>query len=183
MTDSNPENTKSNLQGGHDLALPARTSPPHTSGGRGLVLLIVGVVVLLGFFALGMMPKSARNAKLRQRAKATSESKSVVPVLKLKPSPTGDLSIPGTTQAIVDAVIQPRSSGYVSKRFVDIGDHVAAGQTLALIESPDVDQQLYQAQAQETQSHSVTQQAVADLANKQATVSQYRSNVTQAEAN
>ncbi len=83
----------------------------------------------------------------------------------------------------MDAVIQPRSSGYLSKRFVDIGDHVAAGQVLALIESPDVDQQLYQAQAQETQSHAVTQQAVADLANKRATVSQYRSNVTQAEAN
>jgi multidrug efflux pump subunit AcrA (membrane-fusion protein) len=71
----------------------------------------------------------------------------------------------------------------MSKRFVDIGDHVAAGQTLALIESPDVDQQLFQAQAQESQSHAMTLQAVADLANKQATVSQYSSNVSQAEAN
>jgi RND family efflux transporter MFP subunit len=55
--------------------------------------------------------------------------------------------LPATTQAIQDSVIYARTSGYLKKRFVDIGDKVKAGQLLAVIESPEVDAQLWQAQA------------------------------------
>ena len=53
----------------------------------------------------------------------------------------------GNTQAIQDAILYARVSGYLSKRYVDIGDQVKAGQLLAEIQSPEIDQQLSQARA------------------------------------
>ncbi len=95
MSDNTPENRKRIIHPGrHGSELPARHPQKQAGGARGPALLIVGIVVLVGFFLLGMLPKSARNAKLRQRAKAASESKAQVPVVKLRPSPAGDLTIP-----------------------------------------------------------------------------------------
>jgi RND family efflux transporter MFP subunit len=60
-----------------------------------------------------------------------------------------DLVLPGTFQAIKQTTIYPRSNGYVESWKVDIGDNVQAGQLLAEIATPEVDQQLAQARAQE----------------------------------
>ena len=58
-----------------------------------------------------------------------------------------DLLLPGTLQAFVDTSIRARTSGYIAKWLVDIGDRVKTGQTLAVIESPEVDRELNQARA------------------------------------
>jgi RND family efflux transporter MFP subunit len=60
-----------------------------------------------------------------------------------------DLVLPGTFQALKQTTIYPRSNGYVESWKVDIGDNVQAGQLLAEIATPEVDQQLAQARAQE----------------------------------
>ncbi len=60
-----------------------------------------------------------------------------------------ELILPGTIQAIKQTTIYPRSNGYVESWKVDIGDNVEAGQLLAEIATPEVDQQLAQARAQE----------------------------------
>ena len=60
-----------------------------------------------------------------------------------------DLVLPGKFQAIKQTTIYPRSNGYVESWKVDIGDNVQAGQLLAEIATPEVDQQLAQARAQE----------------------------------
>ena len=60
-----------------------------------------------------------------------------------------ELILPGTFQAIKQSTIYPRSNGYVKSWKVDIGDNVQAGQLLAEISTPEVDQQLAQARAQE----------------------------------
>jgi RND family efflux transporter MFP subunit len=60
-----------------------------------------------------------------------------------------ELVLPGTFQAFNQTTIFPRSNGYVKSWKVDIGDNVHAGQLLAEIETPEVDQQLAQARAQE----------------------------------
>jgi RND family efflux transporter MFP subunit len=60
-----------------------------------------------------------------------------------------ELLLPGTFQAFNQTTIFPRSNGYVKSWKVDIGDNVQAGQLLAEIETPEVDQQLAQARAQE----------------------------------
>jgi RND family efflux transporter MFP subunit len=60
-----------------------------------------------------------------------------------------ELILPGTFQAFNQTTIFPRSNGYVKSWKVDIGDNVQAGQLLAEIATPEVDQQLAQARAQE----------------------------------
>jgi RND family efflux transporter MFP subunit len=57
------------------------------------------------------------------------------------------LELPGNTQPLIDAPIYARTSGYLKKWYADIGTNVHAGQVLAEIEAPEVDQQLIQAKS------------------------------------
>jgi multidrug efflux system membrane fusion protein len=79
-----------------------------------------------------------------------TEAQSVVTVATTKPQPLTDLTdlvLPGNLQANYEAPIYARTSGYLKRWLVDIGTHVKAGQLLGEIESPEVDSQLSQAQA------------------------------------
>lgn len=58
-----------------------------------------------------------------------------------------ELVLPANLQALKEASVYARTTGYLSQWLVDIGDSVKAGQTLAVIDSPEVDQQLAAAQA------------------------------------
>jgi len=68
----------------------------------------------------------------------------VVAAIKTAPS---ELRLPASLQAFQDTPIYARTTGYIQKWFFDIGDHVKTGDTLALIDVPDLDQQLIQAKA------------------------------------
>ena len=57
------------------------------------------------------------------------------------------VTLPATTSAFAAANIFARASGYVAKRYVDIGDHVKAGDLLAEIVAPELDHQIAQAEA------------------------------------
>src|SRR6266513_1562642 len=70
-------------------------------------------------------------------------------VTALRDATPKELVLPGTFQAFNQTTIYPRSNGYVKSWKVDIGDNVQAGQLLAEIATPEVDQQLAQARAQE----------------------------------
>jgi RND family efflux transporter MFP subunit len=59
-----------------------------------------------------------------------------------------EIVLPGSIQAFVDAPIYARTSGYLKKWYTDIGTRVKAGQLIAEIDSPEVDQQLAQAKAE-----------------------------------
>ena len=130
------------------------TTPAAVGRGRGRSnrrhLALVGIGILVGALGLGIVwgirARSAANTTLRQ---TTAEAAiSVVNVVSPKPgAPTQEILLPGTTQAFTDAPIFARTSGYVKRWFFDIGAHVKQGQLLAEIESPEVDQQLQQAQA------------------------------------
>ena len=58
-----------------------------------------------------------------------------------------DVSLPGTVQPYTDAAIFARTTGYLKKRYADIGSRVKSGQVLAEIDTPEIDQQLMQARA------------------------------------
>jgi RND family efflux transporter MFP subunit len=77
-----------------------------------------------------------------------------------------DVSLPATTTAFEAANIIARTSGYIEKRFVDIGDRVKAGDVLAAITAPELDYQIAQAQATLNQNQAALQQTQAsrDLA-------------------
>jgi RND family efflux transporter MFP subunit len=73
-----------------------------------------------------------------------------------------DLSLPGNISAFESATIFARQSGYVSDRRVDIGSKVKAGDVLAVISAPEIDDQLSQARAQLTQMQAALKQAQAN---------------------
>jgi len=108
----------------------------------GAVLGVIALVVVIwAAFA-------AHHASAQLRA--STEAQSLVTVATVKPQPLSDLTdlvLPGNLQANYEAPIYARTSGYLKRWVVDIGAPVKAGQLLGEIESPEVDSQLRQAQA------------------------------------
>ncbi len=152
-------------------------------GGRGRIALIGGIVLLLLLFAYGIIPRMRQNRALADESKKEGSKLPQVVVIKPRPSPDADLTLPGTTEAIADTVIAARTTGYIRKRYVDIGSHVTTGQVLADIDAPDVEASLQQARQQTQQAISGVRQAESDVTNRQATVAQAQGTVQQAEAN
>src|SRR4029077_11840447 len=76
---------------------------------------------------------------------------------------TSELLLPGNITPITEAYIFARASGYLRRRYVDIGDRVRADQLLAEIDAPDLDQQVSQAKAAVAQAESQLGQAQATL--------------------
>ncbi|MGB8277918.1 MAG: efflux RND transporter periplasmic adaptor subunit [Methylovirgula sp.] len=72
------------------------------------------------------------------------------------------LDLPGNIQAFDSATVYARATGYIAKRNVDIGSKVHAGDVLAVIAAPDLDQQLTQARAQLVQLQAAVTQASAN---------------------
>ena len=73
-----------------------------------------------------------------------------------------EVVLPGNIQAFTDAPIYARASGYVKRWYSDLGAHVQAGQVLAEIEAPEMDQQVLQAKANLQQARSALDQALAN---------------------
>jgi RND family efflux transporter MFP subunit len=83
-----------------------------------------------------------------------------VSVVSPKPTaPADEIILPGNVQPFITSPIYSRTNGYLRKWYFDIGAHVKQGQLLALIETPEVDQQLQQAR-----SNLLTAQANLELA-------------------
>ena len=68
-------------------------------------------------------------------------------VLAARSSAAVELVLPASLQAFQEASIYARTGGYMAKWLVDLGDQVTAGQTLALIDGPELDQELNQSRA------------------------------------
>ena len=84
-------------------------------------------------------------------------------VATVTPSPgITSLTLPGTTAAFAAANIYARATGYIAKRNVDIGDHVKAGDLLAELAVPELDDQISQNEAALTQFEASLQQALAN---------------------
>src|SRR5262245_40110405 len=122
---------------------PATVPTPRATT-RNIVRVVVVLVCLLAVAIVhGAILRVRTGRELARTVKASAEPPPV-DVIHPAPATQSSLSIPGTTQAISDAVIYARTSGYITKRYVDIGDNVKSGQLLAEIESPEIDRQLVQ---------------------------------------
>lgn len=130
---------------------------------RRLVLLAVPLVLVALFFA-GWWPRHAAKVKLAEQTKAIQQT---VPRVKVTTAVAAEggrsLTLPGTLQAYEQALVNARATGYVARWRVDIGDHVRAGDVLAVLETPELDQQLSQARAALKQKEAALRQAVANL--------------------
>jgi len=116
-----------------------------TSRGIARVGAAAGIVAVAAV-VWGILASQRADAEL----KVATETQALVTVATIKPASQGGdalISLPGNVQANTDAPIYARTSGYLKRWFVDIGAPVKAGQTLAEIDAPELDQQLRQAQA------------------------------------
>src|SRR5437762_5752758 len=124
----------------------SRASPPARTRTM-LTIAIVALAVLAVFLSWGIVYRWRHSHALASATAVAANTPPSVSVIHPVAAASADWSLPGNTQAIQDAIIYARVSGYLSKRYVDIGDHVKSGQLLAEIQSPELDQQLNQAQA------------------------------------
>jgi RND family efflux transporter MFP subunit len=129
-------------EAGSTLAPSDTKSGARQLGRTGAALGVAALVVLIWS---GLTAHHA-SAKLKESTQAAV----LITVATTQPaaqSQLGELILPGNVQANYEAPIYARTSGYLKRWLVDIGTPVKAGQLLAEIESPEVDQQLRQAQA------------------------------------
>lgn len=118
-----------------------------TAAPRGLRTLGIGAAaVAIAIVATGLTLRALSSSDLREWTQANA----VPTVAVVQPQPLGaaaGLQLPGRLEAYSNAPIYARASGYLKAWHVDIGARVKAGQVLAEIETPDLDQQLAQARA------------------------------------
>ena len=105
-----------------------------------LVLIVIGLVI-------GLVPRWIARHRLLAQTRADTDP--IVSVVSAVPEKS-DLGtpLPANVQAFIEASIHARASGYLTNWFVDIGDHVTNGQVLAIIDTPELDEQIAQAKAQ-----------------------------------
>ena len=141
--------------------------PPGTWKPSGLTIsvLLVGVVVVVaGAFIGGYLPFEKRESLVRAEAEEREKSLPRMEVMHVgRAGSRSTLSLPGTIQAVTEAPILARTDGYLKSRLVDIGDRVRAGQPLAEIDAPELDQQIRQAEAAVAQAQASLEQAQAGV--------------------
>jgi RND family efflux transporter MFP subunit len=109
----------------------------------------------VGRFAPTLLAASlavSRASVVAAEAPAAPRHPAVNVILAQRASMPSDLVLPATLQPFQDSPIYARTTGYLARFLVDIGDTVKAGQTLAIIDAPELDRQLAQAQAALAQS-------------------------------
>jgi len=180
-------------------AQKAAAAPKRPS--RTLALGLTAVTVLLAVVIYGGIRE---RAQAERRLGNVTELAAVATVNIVHPDPGAaaqEIVLPGTTEPFNDTPIYARTNGYLKRWYVDIGTHVQAGQLLAEIDTPEVDQQLDQARADlksaqaneqlaaitaarwqnllktNSVSKQETDQAVSDLSAKQAAVDSMSANV------
>lgn len=109
------------------------------------IICIVAALLAVGIFS-GIHSRVAADSALSNAAVQSS-----IPSVQVTHPQTGDqiqkIDLPGNVEAYSDTPIYARTSGYLSHWYVDIGAHVHQGQLMAEIETPELDQQLQQAEA------------------------------------
>ncbi len=139
---------------GFELPRPARASR--------VTIAVGSLLVLGGLFVLRYLPSRSASAKLDAEAASGAGAMPRVEVVGPTEVKTDHaLALPATVSALEQTTIFPRVSGYVREWKVDLGDHVAAGQSLATIDTPETDADLAQARAQLAQAKAALAQAKA----------------------
>jgi len=119
-----------------------RKQPPY----RRWVVLIIAVVVVAAVLVSGIVSR----VKARTRLKAETVQVALTAVSVVSPkqtAPAEEIILPGNVQPFITSPVYARTNGYLKKWYFDIGAHVKKGQLLAVIETPEVDQQLQQARS------------------------------------
>ena len=141
--------------------LPPELSHRPASKLRVTLLLLLGALLVAGIVFWGINTRIQTAAAVKE----TTQELAIPDVAVIHPKPgevKDELILPGNVQAFTDSPIYARSSGYLKQWFIDIGGHAKAGQELAIIEAPEIDQQVSQAKATLQQAQAALAQAIAN---------------------
>lgn len=142
----------------NEQSLPASDAGARKGSRKSWLALVITLVVVAALLGSGIWSR----VKARTTLKAETAQVALTPVSVVSPkqtAPTQEIILPGNVQPFITSPIYARTNGYLRKWYVDIGARVKKGQLLAVIETPEVDQQLQQAR-----SNLVTAQANLELA-------------------
>jgi len=183
--------------------------PPGERGGQGhasrsWMVAVAAFVIVAAVVISGIVPRVKARATLRAETNRLAVP-TVIVVEPKRSAPGQEIVLPANVQAFKDAPIYARTNGYLRRWYADIGAHVKAGQLLAEIDTPEVEQQLRQGRADLStaeanlrlseitatryqgllKTDSVSQQdsdnATSDFAAKKATVQSFQANVRRLE--
>ncbi|MEO8548456.1 MAG: efflux RND transporter periplasmic adaptor subunit [Kofleriaceae bacterium] len=138
---------------------------------RAGILVVLGVLVAGGFAFGYFKHHNARGDTAMPHGDATVKVDVITPKLLTS---TSALALPGVARALEETKIYPRTTGYVRKWYVDIGDKVKEGQLLAEIDTPDLQAQLSQAVAQLAQARASVKQYEAQRDYSKSNTSRYQ---------
>ena len=134
---------------------------------RTIGLLVLAALAALGYFIyMGIHSRAEAHANLDRETQANAVPTVAVVSPKMADG-AEEVVLPGNIQAFQDTPIYARASGYVRQWYADIGAHVKAGQLLAEIEAPELEQQIQQAKADQAT-------ALANLQLAQSTANRYQ---------
>ena len=148
MTNDPNSHQQSTPNGGAHGAHDHESAPEHpAASGKGAVvgvsLLLIAIVVLAVYGIL----KRRHNDEVLADTTQQLAAPSVIAIPPQAGAPVDTFVLPGNVSAYTDAPIYARTSGYLTKWYYDIGARVKKGALLAEISTPELDQQLEQAQA------------------------------------
>jgi RND family efflux transporter MFP subunit len=144
MNDETKPKTQAENQGGHDTEhAPDQKA---LSGGTAIVGIVIVVIVTVALAGWGIFSRKHANTVLAQRTNDLA-APTVIAIAAKQGAPTDSFVLPGNVTAFTDSPIYARTSGYLTKWYFDIGARVKKGALLAEISTPELDQQLVQAQA------------------------------------
>jgi RND family efflux transporter MFP subunit len=172
MTDETKPNTQPNMQeasqaghvapygAGHEHEAAPEQKP--ISGAMAIVSIVLLVLVAAVLAGWGLISRRNANTVLAERTTDLA-APSVIAVAATQGAPVDSFVLPGNVTAYTDSPIYARTSGYLTKWYFDIGARVKKGALLAEISTPELDQQLAQAE-----NDLVTAEATANNARIQA---------------
>ena len=111
-----------------------------------LVITVIPGLLVGGVLFFGIFSRRKADASLRA-VNAEMAVTSVSVVQPKRAAPAQEIILPGSIQPFISSPIYARTDGYLKKWYFDIGSHVKAGQLLATIQAPEVDEQLAQARS------------------------------------
>src|SRR6202161_2359273 len=141
-----------------EQAVPANAVRAGNRSRKAWLVLAVAVIAVAALLGSGIWSRVKAGTTLRaETAQAAIPAVSVVS--PQRNAPADEIILPGNVQPFITSPIYARTNGYLRKWYFDIGAHVKQGELLAIIETPEVDQQLQQAR-----SNLLTAQANLELA-------------------
>jgi RND family efflux transporter MFP subunit len=143
---SNEMNTDTTTPSHHPAAMPNPTPEKRGFSTGVWITLAIVVIALVTVILFGIASRASAEHDLVRRTEASAIP--TVNVIHPSAAPLSpEISLPGNTQAYMDTPIYARTSGYLKHWYFDIGAHVRKGQLMAVIETPELDQQLQVAEA------------------------------------